>query len=264
MERLGLVSAIKSRFEALAPFLDERRRRLAAASEALAVQRHRSPQHARGNRQISAPLHLECGGRKPILRKESDPKCPRARVQPEGGGRGHRACGKRLRAARPRAPIASCRAPWRAPTTATDLECGPRYRGFGKIPQLILAFPIISPMTMSVSAMRMMQSVLSEGRRRCCLQPAASCRPELEAVDRVGAAITSLPQPVRHARLGAGRPLHARGDGGGRFLHHLSRQRRDPRHRQPPNPTGGRGHHPQTARRCHAGIRIAPTSSPNF
>src|SRR5580704_6306730 len=54
------------------------------------------------------------------------------------------------------------------------------------------------------------------------------------------------------------------GDGGGRFLHHLSRQRRDPRHRQPPNPTGGRGHHPQTARRCHAGIRIAPTSSPNF
>jgi hypothetical protein len=105
MERLGLVSAIKSRFEALAPFLDERRRRLAAASEALAVQRHRSPQHARGNRQISAPLHLECGGRKPILRKESDPKCPRARVQPEGGGRGHRACGKRLRAARPRAPI---------------------------------------------------------------------------------------------------------------------------------------------------------------
>ena len=167
---------------------------------------------------------------------------------------------------RARGPLfASCPAPWRAPTTATDLECGPRYRGFGKIPQLILAFPIISPMTMSVSAMRMMQSVLSEGRRRCCLQPAAGCRPEIEAVDRVGAGpITSLPQPVRHARLGAGRPLHARGDGGGRFLHHLSRQRRDPRHRQPPNPTGGRGHHPQTARRCHAGIRIAPTSSPNF
>jgi hypothetical protein len=26
----------------------------------------------------------------------------------------------------------------------------------------------------------------------------------------------------------------------------------------------GRGHHPQTARRCRAGIRITPTSSPNF
>ena len=37
-------------------------------------------------------------------------------------------------------------------------------------------------------------------RRRCRLQPAAGCRPELEAVDRVGAGPTaSLPQPARHA-----------------------------------------------------------------
>ena len=104
MERLGLVSAIKSRFEALAPFLDERRRRLAAASEALAVQRHPSPQHARRNGQISAPFHLECGAASQFCGKRATQYAP-ARVQPEGGGRDHRAYGKRLRAARPRAPI---------------------------------------------------------------------------------------------------------------------------------------------------------------
>jgi hypothetical protein len=205
MERLGLVSAIKSRFEALAPFLDERRRRLAAASVALAVQRHPSPQHARGNGQISAPLHLECGGPQANSAERERPKMP-PRAFSLKGVVGVIEPAENAFEQRARGPLfASCRAPRRAPTTATDLECGPRYRGFGKIPQLILAFPIIPPMTMSVSAMRMMQSVFSEGRRRCCLQPAASCRPELEAVDRVAAGpITSLPQPVRHARLGAG------------------------------------------------------------
>src|SRR5712671_5142176 len=41
---------------------------------------------------------------------------------------------------------------------------------------------------------------LCRKRRRCCLQPAADCRSELEAVDRVGAGpAASLPQSARHA-----------------------------------------------------------------
>ena len=40
-------------------------------------------------------------------------------------------------------------------------------------------------------------------------------------------------EAARRLDAGAGRRLHARSDGDGRFLHHLPRQRRDPRHRQP-------------------------------
>ena len=45
-----------------------------------------------------------------------------------------------------------------------------------------------------------------------------------------------------------------RAHGQRRFLHHLPRQRRHHRHRQPPHPLGGRGHHPQPP----AAVALAP------